>query len=134
MHNPPMFLPRRARLAAVAAVLSLFAVGCGGAYEPRPMDSHWSFISATIMEPSCATVNCHSAISQRSAVDLHDPASGYKSLVGGLFVIPFHADQSSLTNVWLTSAAPLRMPPDNPLPDVDVQIITEWINAGAPNN
>jgi hypothetical protein len=127
-----MLLPRRAPLAAVAAVLALCTVGCGGTKEDRP--DRWSFISATITEPACATVNCHSAVTQSSGVDLHDPAAGYKSLVGGLYVIPSHADQSSLTTVWLTNAAPMRMPPDNPLPDIDVQLITDWINAGANDN
>jgi hypothetical protein len=127
-----MFLPRRARVAAVAAVLSLFTVGCGGTNDTRP--DRWGFISATITEPACATVNCHSAVTQSSGVDLHDAAAGYKSLVGGLFVIPYHDDQSSLTNIWLTNSAPLTMPPDNPLPAVDVQLIADWINAGAMDN
>ena len=132
MHNPPMLPPRRARLAAVAAALALFTVGCGGTTDDRP--ARWPFISATITEPSCATVNCHSAVTHSSGIYLHDSAAGYKSLVGGLYVIPGQADQSSLTTVWLTNAAPLRMPPDNPLPDVDVQLIAAWINAGASPN
>jgi hypothetical protein len=28
----------------------------------------------------------------------------------------------------------LRMPPDEPLPEVDIQLITTWIAAGAMNN
>ncbi len=132
MHNPPMLPPRRARLAGVVAALSLFAVGCGGTNDQRP--DHWSYISAAITEPACATVNCHSAITQRAGIDLHDAAAGYKTLAGGLYVIPFNADQSTLTNYWLTNAGALRMPPDNPLPDVDIQLIADWINAGAQDN
>ena len=33
--------------------------------------------------------------------------------------------------VWLTAAGPLRMPPDNPLSDADIQLIETWINDGA---
>lgn len=131
MHNPPMPLPRLVCLAAVAAVLALFAAGCGGATDDRP--PQWSFISATITEPSCATVNCHSAITQRAGLDLSARDVGYDRLIGGLYVVPGNADQSSLVG-WLTAAGPLRMPPDNPLSDDDIQLIEHWINDGARNN
>ena len=131
MHNPPMPLPRLARLAAVAAVLALAAAGCGGATDERP--EKWSFISATITEPSCATVNCHSALSQRAGLDLSARDVGYDRLIGGLYVIPGHADQSTLMG-WLTATGPRRMPPDNPIPDADIQLIAHWINDGARND
>ena len=74
MHNPPMISRRRLVLVAAAAVL----IGCGSADDTRP--AKWSFISATIIEPSCATVNCHSKIADRAGVDLHDRATGYNNL------------------------------------------------------
>ena len=51
------------RLAGLAAILLALAGGCGSATDDRP--PKWSFISATIIEPSCATVNCHSAITHQ---------------------------------------------------------------------
>ena len=54
MHNPPPMItgPRLVLIAAAFAALC----GCGSETEDRP--AKWSFISAAITEPSCATVNC----------------------------------------------------------------------------
>src|SRR5262245_26962022 len=140
MHNPPMIPGRRwALVAAAAAAL----IGCGSATDDRP--PKWSFISAAITEPSCATVNCHSAVAQRASVDLHDRATGYASLVSRNFVVA--CDQTMMpctpttTPCEQTDASPviylmcgkgsLRMPPDNPLPEADIALIDRWIKAGA---
>ena len=128
MHNPAMLLPRLARLAAVAALL---AVGCGGTTDDRP--AKWSFISATITEPSCATVNCHSEFTQRAGLDLHARDVGYYTLINGYYVIPNDPDASSMVFV-MNAQGSLRMPPDNPLPAADVQLIEKWIQAGATND
>ncbi|MES1158127.1 MAG: c-type cytochrome domain-containing protein [Haliangium ochraceum] len=128
MHNRAMFLPRLAVLAAVAALL---AAGCGGVKDDRP--AKWSFISATIMEPSCATVNCHSAVSVRAGLDLHAREIGYYTLKNGFYVIPKDSAASALIYV-LNASGSLRMPPDNPLPDADVALIQKWIDDGAQND
>ena len=127
MHNPPMFSGRGLFLVAVAAA----AIGCGTATDDRP--PQWSFISPAITEPSCATVNCHSAIAQRGGVDLHDRASGYDSLKTRAFVNP--ADPDSSPVIFLMHAqGSIRMPPDQPLPEVDIQLIRTWIANGANND
>lgn len=128
MHNRAMFSPRVALLAAVAA---LFAAGCGGATDDRP--PKWSFISATIVEPSCATVNCHSAITQRAGIDLHAKDIGYYTLLNGFYVIPNDVTGSSLVYLMNASGS-LRMPPDNPLPAADILLIERWIEGGAAND
>jgi hypothetical protein len=128
MHNPPMIPGRRLLLVAVAA----FALGCGDATDDRP--ARWSFISATIMEPSCATVNCHSAVAQRAGVDLHDRATGYRDLVGRSFVLPSDQTGSSALLYLMHGQGSLRMPPDMPLPEADIQLINSWIKAGAMND
>jgi hypothetical protein len=128
MHNRAMFLPRLAVLAAVAALL---AAGCGGATDDRP--AKWSFISATIMEPSCATVNCHSQVTQRAGVDLHARNVGYYTLINGFYVVPHDVTSSSLVYLMNASGS-LRMPPDNPLPADDILLIQKWIEDGAPND
>ena len=127
MHNPPMIPRRRLVLVATAAAL----IGCGSADDTRP--ARWSFISATIIEPSCATVNCHSKIAERAGVDLHDRATGYADLVMRNFVVPGNPDQSAL-HYLLRGEGSLRMPPDAPLPEADMLLIDEWIMAGAPND
>lgn len=124
MHNPPMFFPRLALSAAVAA---LFAAGCGGSTEDRP--DKWSFISAAIIEPSCATVNCHSEATKRGGVDLHAKDVGYYTLINGFYVIPTDVTGSSL--VYLMNASGSLRMPDNPLPAADIQLIEKWIQDGA---
>jgi hypothetical protein len=117
-------------LILVAAVAAL--IGCGGTTDDRP--ARWSFISATITEPSCATVNCHSAVAQRAGVDLHDRSSGYTSLVSRGFVQPGDQTHSSAVLYLMNAQGSIRMPPDVPLPEADIALIDKWIMAGANND
>jgi hypothetical protein len=122
MHNPPMISRRRLFFVAAAAAA---LVGCGSATDDRP--ARWSFISATITEPMCATVNCHSAIAQRAHVDLHDRASGYRDLVGRGFVTLGDQTGSSPVLFLMNGQGSQRMPPDAPLPQADITLIQRWI-------
>ena len=131
MHNPPMLFPRLACLAVVAAALSIVVSGCNGTTDDRP--PNWSFISATIIEPSCATVNCHSAITHQGGIDLSARAIGYQSLVDTYFVFPGNSQDSPVVNL-MNAVGSIRMPPDNPLPEADIRLIESWIDAGAKNN
>src|SRR3954467_8639829 len=117
MHNPPMILARRFRLVARVALVAVAALtlGCGDATDDRP--AKWSFISATITEPSCATVNCHSNIANRAAVDLADRNTGWTDLVNRGFVIPGDTTGSSAVLWLMRGQGSLRMPPDAPLPE-----------------
>src|SRR5215510_15128947 len=116
MHNPPP-MGHGPRLALVAAAVAAL-IGCGSTTDDRP--ARWSFISATITEPSCATVNCHSQVAQRAHVDLHDRATGYRDLVGRGFVIPGDQTGSSAVLFLMRGEGSLRMPPDAPLPEADI--------------
>lgn len=131
MHNPPMLLPRLACLAVVAAALSIVVGGCNGDTDDRP--ARWSFISATIAEPGCATVNCHSSITHQGGVDLSARQIGYQSLVPTFFVFPGDAQDSPVVNL-MNAEGSIRMPPDNPLPEADIVLIEQWINDGALDN
>ncbi len=138
MHNPPM-LPPRLALVAAAAALAIVVTGCNGTTDDRP--PKWSFISATIIEPSCATVNCHSAITHQGGVDLSARAIGYETLVGKsgdggfqtFYVYPGYPQYSPVVNL-MNAEGSIRMPPDNPLPEADIQLIESWIADGAQNN
>jgi hypothetical protein len=123
--------PRSLALWTCLAAVGVAGAGCGGAVDDRP--PKWSFISATIMEPSCATVSCHSAISQRGGVDLHAREIGYYTLINGFYVIPGAPDQSAVVSL-MNAQGSHRMPPDVPLPEADIQLIENWITAGALNN
>jgi hypothetical protein len=104
-----MTSPRLAWVAAAAAALAFVVAGCGSATDDRP--PRWSFISATIMEPSCATVNCHSAITHQGGVDLSARQVGYQSLVPTFFVFPGDPQNSPVVKL-MNAVGSIRMPPD----------------------
>jgi hypothetical protein len=143
MHNPAMLppgapgsnrgrVPARALAAGVALLgIAIGAAGCGSDNDDRP--ARWSFISATITEPSCATVSCHSAVTQMAAVDLSARDVGFNSLVGRNFVIPTDPSQSPVMFL-MEAMGSQRMPPDLPLPGADIQLIGRWILNGANND
>ena len=131
MHNPPVLSGRRLFPVALVALVAAAVVGCGTTTDDRP--AKWSFISPAITEPSCATVNCHSAIAQKAGVDLHDRASGYATLAGRGFVDPSMPDASAVIHM-MRGEGSLRMPPDEPLPEADIVLIKNWIAAGATND
>ena len=138
---------RSALLGSALLGLAVGASGCGKATDDRP--ATWTFISTAILEPSCATANCHSALAQRASVDLSTRATGYHSLVDRKFAIardavlgdggaPLETDDERVARspvVHLMRAqGNLRMPPDMPLPESDIQLIENWIRAGAAND
>jgi hypothetical protein len=145
----------RGRVSRVVIVLFLpllgllgAGTGCGGTNDPRP--ATWSYVSTAILEPSCATANCHSAIAQRAGVDLSTRVTGYASLVtgdkdmvGGKYVIskmlaPTLTDDQRLERSsvpkLMRAIGNLRMPPDLPLPEPDIALFESWIRAGAAND
>jgi hypothetical protein len=114
----------------VLVVALAAAAGCGGA-DDRP--ASWSLISASIMEPSCATANCHSKITERAGVRLYDKIVGRQDLLSRHFVVPMDKDRSSVLHLMHAEGA-RRMPPDSPLPEIDILLVEKWITAGALDN
>jgi len=131
MHNPPLLPGRRLSPVALVVLATVAVVGCGGLTDDRP--ATWSFISPAITEPSCATVNCHSAIAQKAGVDLHDRAAGHATLVDRGFVDRTTPDASAVLHL-MRGQGSLRMPPDEPLPEADIVLIRNWIANGANND
>lgn len=112
-------------LAVAAAAL---AGGCGSQDEERP--ATWNYIATAIIEPNCATANCHSSLAQRSGVQLDRENRAYHALVDRFFVIPGDPDNSALMFL-LRGEGSRRMPPDFPLADQDIALIGTWIQNGA---
>lgn len=141
---------------AVAFAICAFA-GCGGATDPRP--ASWSYVSAAITQPNCATVSCHSRATAEAGLDFSDAQRGFTSLtglwiwivdptgtaangcrdVGGTtvcqrehrsLVVPFDPAQSRLVHMLRAEGAP-RMPPDRPLAEGDIRLVENWILNGA---
>jgi len=128
----------------VMPVALLFGQGCGGAADSRPPT--WSYVSAAIMEPNCATASCHSRSIAAAGLDFSDPERGYISLSGlwvwivdpngtvdrgcrivdgttvcqrehRSLVVPSDPAQSRLIQMLRARAGSL-MPPDRALPEV----------------
>lgn len=111
-------------------VLTLLA-GCV-LEDDRP--ARWSVISDAIIQPSCGTAACHSALAETADVVLDSREAGYSALVyssasAGPFVRPGDPDSPLL--YLLRGDEVTRMPPDAPLPPADIALIEEWILAGA---
>src|SRR5437660_7296462 len=90
------------------AVLFVIA-GCEQSADDRP--TSWSYISTTIVQPNCATANCHAAITQRSNVDLSKIKEGYEILRNGHYVNLDTPGASPLL-LLLRGVGNQRMPPD----------------------
>jgi hypothetical protein len=126
----------------LSALVACFA-GCGGA-DNRP--ARWSYIAPAIIEPNCATVSCHSSVAQRAGVILDTTQTSYKTLTTRHFVVvcPDNPDAGMTCQDMATDTSELlallrgqgsqRMPPDQALPEVDIQLIQTWIANGAQNN
>jgi len=115
--NPRFLIP----LAGLALVVSA-AAGCGGSVDSRP--AKWSYIYPVIIQPNCATANCHSTLTQRLGYNLSTTEESYRKLhlLGPLLSSLFRGTLKGIQ----------RMPPDAPLPDPDIALIETWVANGAP--
>jgi hypothetical protein len=115
-------------LIAAAVAAGAGAAGCGSQGDDRP--ATWEYISTAIVQPNCATANCHSNLAQSSGVELDRINRGYDALISRFFVIPGHPEDSSLM-LLLNGQGSRRMPPDFPLAQQDIDLIAQWITNGA---
>jgi hypothetical protein len=113
-----------------AMAVLLVIAGCGQSADDRP--ATWSYISATIVQPNCATANCHATITQRANIDLSTAQRGYDSLVGQRYVVAGDPNSDLLRILRATGNTNRRMPPDFALPNDDINLIERWIMSGAP--
>jgi hypothetical protein len=120
---------------------ALLAGACGNAMDDRP--ATLDYITETILAPSCATAECHSAF-KRQVGDVFDtPAAARRTIVANqLVAYPDDvADPArSFLVTTLTVGSPsilrpdsgnVRMPYDAAMPDADIQLIEAWIAGGA---
>jgi hypothetical protein len=118
----------------------LALTGCD-TVEDRP--ARWSYVHAGILAPSCATASCHSTSSSTGGIDLSSRENAYAFMLGrtcrapdppgepaGNFVFPFQPERSRLMYL-LRGEETFLMPPDAPLVSVEIEIIEDWILAGA---
>lgn len=84
------------------------------------------YLHAAIIEPSCATIGCHSAATKAANLDMSTPEAACVSI--GLFPAP----SIDLLLRGESSGEYPQMPPDTPLPPADIDLIVRWVEAGAP--
>lgn len=116
-------------------------------HEDRP--PRWDYLHATIVEPSCATAGCHSALTAIAGLNLSGREGAYTILTGQIcgeppvvgspprnYVTPGSSTYSTLIYQLRgvdAEGRPYRdvMPPDVPLPEVEVDLVARWIDDGA---
>ena len=121
-------------------VLVLALVGCDEAAD-RP--ARFSYLHAAILAPSCATAGCHSGLTAAAGLNLAGRDGAYNLLTGRVcgapsrpqdpprnYVVPGAAASSQLIH-QLRGEDRDVMPPDVPLPDVEIELIARWIDEGA---
>ncbi len=108
-----------------ALLCAALATGCVAAEEREAVE--FDFLHATIIAPSCATSNCHSAMTAQKNLDLSDAAATCDTLVeggwveDGVLISILHGDATFFP----------AMPPDGPLPQGQIALISRWIEEGA---
>lgn len=109
------------------------SLGAGCLDDDRP--ARWSVVSDAVLQPSCGTAGCHSALAATADIVLDSRDAGYRALVtgspgvAGAWVQP--GDDQSALLFLLRADEVRRMPPDAPLPPADIQLVEDWIVAGA---
>lgn len=129
-------------------------VEAGGAVDCDTPESTWSWIYTCLFSgPTCTNAGCHGSVAPQGGLAMPDVASGYTALVGqgpgpaspecmGApdYVIPNDADGSLLIHKLEgvdASGAPvcgLRMPVGPLLSQEEIDLVREWIAAGAMND
>ena len=101
--------------------IAVLLCGCLPANEPPPAE--WAYLHAAIIEPSCATIGCHSAATAQEDRDYSTPESACESM-----------RRSGVTLIGLLrgeeqGADYPQMPPDVPLPETDIELMAKWLTA-----
>ena len=109
------------RVLCFSALVAMVSA-CGVETDDRP--ASWRYIHAAIIVPSCATAECHSAFAQAGGLSLEDRAATRDLFLETL-------DTPILRGTDNTRP---RMPPDQPLPLADIELIQRWMDDGRPDN
>ena len=113
-------------------IATVVVSACATDPDPRPATA--DYIIEAILVPYCGRGGCHS--SNTAARNLvFDTIDGALAAMKGQgkdrepMVTPFQPDRSRLVLVLTDSSR--AMPPDVPLPDKDVALISRWVADGA---
>jgi hypothetical protein len=110
---------------ASCALVALLAA-CGS--EPDTEHPSWRYIHAAIVVPNCATSGCHSTLTKTKGIDLQNRDSAYLVIKPNItYLDVVQLMKGEVNNFY-------RMPPDQPLPDADIDLVAAWVADGAKDN
>ena len=121
---------------------ALLASACGSATDDRPPTL--DYITETILAPTCASAECHSAFKRQVGDEFDTPAAARQSIVANRLAVypddmadPAHSFLITTLRVGEPSilspgSGNVRMPYDAPMPDADIRLIEAWIASGVP--
>lgn len=124
------------QLVLIGALLGSAAGACGVTDDrPRTLE----YITDTILAPTCAAAECHSAFKQEVGDQFDTVEATRQSILNNGLVAPGDPVGSPLIQSMTTGYPSLlnpgsgnvRMPFDAPMPDADVALIAAWIQEGA---
>lgn len=118
------------RPSLVVAALALAA--CGTSEDDRP--ATLQYITVAILQPSCGNAQCHSSFRRAEDYAFDTVEEAKDSINTYQLVVPMEPESSLLYQVLVSTGGEgntPRMPYDQPLSDIDVALIHDWIIAGA---
>ena len=103
-------------------LLLIGLAACGSDVDDRPVT--WSYIHPAIIVPNCATSGCHSALTMTFGYNFEDKEGARDVFIQdvqapALFLGTFKQDNGVYQ---------YQMPPDQPLPQADIDLISRWLN------
>ncbi|WP_437223130.1 PSD1 and planctomycete cytochrome C domain-containing protein [Planctomicrobium sp. SH661] len=114
--------------------LSLAGIPASSAFASEPSADDLKFFETSIRPlviDKCA--GCHGADEQESGLRLDQYAGMIEGGTSGPAVVPGNLEESLLIAAIGYQDENLQMPPDGKLSDAEIQLLTEWIQRGAPH-
>lgn len=121
---------------------ALLASACGSATDDRPPTL--DYITETILAPTCALAECHSAFKREVGDEFDTPVAARTTIVSNALVV-YPDDVADPAQSYLIKSLTVgnpsrlspgsgnvRMPYDAPMPDADIKLIEAWIRDGVP--
>jgi hypothetical protein len=125
------------QLVLIGALLGGAAGACGATDDrPRTLE----YITDTILAPTCAAAQCHSAFKQEVGDEFDTVDAARRTIVNNGLVDTEDPEASTLIqsitvgvpSILSPGSGNVRMPFDAPMPDADVALLRTWIQEGAP--
>ncbi|MBA3817399.1 MAG: hypothetical protein H0X17_00780 [Deltaproteobacteria bacterium] len=113
------------RAVLIAALVAACGVDPSDDDRPKTLE----YVTRAILAPSCGNAQCHSSFRQAANRAFDTVERACESMLEREDVQPTQGEDSRLYTVLIRTID--RMPYDQPLPEVDQQLIKNWIDEGA---